>query len=103
MAVRRQGYAQASWLVVFKKGSGGVCSRRSPASGPLPLGIWGAMTHHRPRTQSAKLRIEFSFQLQMLCGFGQSRELLQGVGVYRRPTDADFSLNRCARVKRAAN
>jgi hypothetical protein len=41
------------------------------------------MTHHRPRTQSAKLRIEFSFQLQMLCGSGQSRELLHGVGVYR--------------------
>jgi hypothetical protein len=47
-------------------------------SGPLPLGLWGAMTHHRPRTQSAKLRTEFSFQLQMLCGFGQSREFLHG-------------------------
>ena len=102
MAVRRQRYAQASWLVSIQEAPAGYA-----AAGALRQGryrwVYGEDEYHWPRTQSAKLRIEFSFQLQMLCGSGKSCERLHGGRRLSWPTDADFSLNRCARVKRAAN
>jgi hypothetical protein len=46
-----------SWPVAPKKGAGGLCDRRSPAPGPVPLGLRGAMTHHRPWTRGASHRV----------------------------------------------